>query len=158
GRRGLDIDVNVDAEATLPALIEAVKRLVTPDRKAAYAARGAKFAEAKRASLERARIEATYAWDLSPISGPRLAAELWDQVRHEDWAMTGMGQFSQNGTNYALWNFDKPYRSNGMMGGSGLGYCMPGSVGSALAHKKHGRLAINLQNDGDFLFSPQALW
>ena len=32
-----------DAEATLPSLIEAVKRLVTPERKSAFQARAAKL-------------------------------------------------------------------------------------------------------------------
>ena len=34
----------------------------------------------------------------------------------------------------------------------------PASIGAALANKKHGRLSINLQNDGDFMFLPNTLW
>ena len=153
----VDLAVAADAEATLPALIEAVRRLVTPERKTAFAARGARFAEEKAAALNRARSAATYAWDASPISTMRLSAELWDQFRHEDWAHVGIAQ-QPYWMEVGLWNYDKPYRSNGSMGGGGLGYGMPAAVGAALAHKKHGRLCLNSQTDGDFMFSPTILW
>src|SRR5208337_5223520 len=44
-----DIDMAVagDGEASLPALIEAVKRLIDPGRKAAFEARGKKYAAAR---------------------------------------------------------------------------------------------------------------
>ncbi len=44
----VDLAIAGDAEETLPLLIEAVKKLITPDRKRAYEARGAKLAEARR--------------------------------------------------------------------------------------------------------------
>jgi thiamine pyrophosphate-dependent acetolactate synthase large subunit-like protein len=31
-------------------------------------------------------------------------------------------------------------------------------VGAALAHRKHGRLAVAIGGDGDLMFSPGALW
>jgi len=43
-------------------------------------------------------------------------------------------------------------------GGAGLGYGIGASLGVALAYKNTGRLCINLQDDGDFLFAPSALW
>jgi acetolactate synthase I/II/III large subunit len=153
----VDLAIAADAEATLPALIEAVKRLITPERKSTYEARGAKFAQEKAAELNRWRVAATYGWDLSPISTARLSAELWDQFRHEDWALVGQGQNYYHLETF-LWNCDKPYRTNGSMGGGGLGYGMPAAVGSALAHKKYGRVCLNSQRDGDFLFCPTALW
>ncbi|HEY3136205.1 MAG TPA: thiamine pyrophosphate-binding protein, partial [Blastocatellia bacterium] len=69
-QRFLEVDVAsaADGEATLPSLIEAVKRLITDDRKRAFEARGAKLATASRAALEKARGDAAYAWDASPIS------------------------------------------------------------------------------------------
>src|SRR5207253_1386220 len=59
----VDLAMAADAEATLPALIEACKKLITPARKSAFEARGKKFAEARRNATERARTEASYAWD-----------------------------------------------------------------------------------------------
>jgi thiamine pyrophosphate-dependent acetolactate synthase large subunit-like protein len=31
-------------------------------------------------------------------------------------------------------------------------------VGAALAHRKYGRLAVNIQNDGDLMYAPGVLW
>src|SRR5881396_936908 len=53
----IDVAMAADAEATLPALIEAVKRLITPDRKSAFQARGAKLAAASQAALEQSRTD-----------------------------------------------------------------------------------------------------
>src|SRR5215510_12878798 len=75
-RRMQDVDLAIaaDGEATLPALIEAVKRQITSDRKRVFQARGTKLAEAARTSRERLRVEATYAWNESPVSTARVAA------------------------------------------------------------------------------------
>ena len=81
-----DIAMAADPEATLPSLTEAVKRLTTDDRKRAFQDRGAKFAAANQKALERARVQATYGWDSSPISIPRLSAEVWNVIKDEDWA------------------------------------------------------------------------
>jgi acetolactate synthase-1/2/3 large subunit len=151
----VDLALAGDAEATLPALIEAVKRLITDDRKRAFADRGARLAEASRTARDRARTDATYAWDAVPISSARLAAEVWAQVRTEDWSLVN-GALS--GWPQRIWNFEKHYQYAGVSGGSGIGYGAPAAVGAALANRKYGRLSISLQNDGDLLYGPGVLW
>ena len=85
-----------DAEATLPALIEACKRLITADRRRAFEERGEQAGRrAARRALERARAEAAYAWDASPISTARLSAELWAQIKNEDWSLVSESGNSQ---------------------------------------------------------------
>src|SRR5260370_27200307 len=32
------------------------------------------------------------------------------------------------------------------------------AVGAALAHRKHGRLSVNMQCDGDLMYAPGVLW
>jgi len=150
----VDLAVAADGEATLPALVEAVKRLVTADRKRAFESRGAKLREASAAALERARLDASYAWDASPVSTARLCAEVWGQIKNEDWALVnGTGGWARR-----LWDFDKPYQWIGGSGGAGVGYGAPAAVGAALAHKRHGRLAVNIQADGDLMYAPGVLW
>ena len=150
----VDLAIAGDAEATLPSLIEAVKRATTADRRRVFESRGAKLAEASRAALDRARLEASYAWDASPVSTARLCAELWGQIRNEDWALVnGTGGWAQR-----LWNFEKPHQWIGGSGGAGVGYGAPAAVGAALAHKRHGRLAVNIQADGDLMYAPGVLW
>ena len=100
----IDLAMAADPETTLPSLTEAAKRLITDDRKRAFQERGSKIADARQKALDRARTDATYAWDASPVSLNRLQAELYAQIKNEDWAYCGVG-----GVN-ALWNFDKHYR------------------------------------------------
>lgn len=155
--QALDLDIAADGEATLPLLIEAVRKLLTGDRKRAFEARGAKLAQQHAAARERSRADAVYGWDASPISTARLCAEVWAQIKNEDWCATSTGGFL-SGWPMRLWNFDKPYRHIGGSGGAGVGYNAPASVGAALANKKYGRFTVNLQTDGDLMYGPGVLW
>ncbi len=145
-----DIAIAADAEATLPALIEACKRLITADRKRTFQDRGKQLAENKARALQRARTDAAYAWDASPITTARLQAELWEVIKKKDWASAG-------GTG-PLWNVDTHYRVIDGAGGGGLGHGPPSAIGAALAHRKHGRFVFKMQNDGDMMYTPGALW
>jgi thiamine pyrophosphate-dependent acetolactate synthase large subunit-like protein len=154
---GVDLDIAAEAEATLPSLIEAVKTQITATRKSAFQDRGAKFAIARQQSLERARNAAAAGWDTSPISTARLSAEVWNQVKGEDWALVSESAFISNWPK-RLWAFDKHYQHIGGSGGSGIGYGAPAAVGAALANKKYGRLSVNIQQDGDLMYAPGVLW
>lgn len=151
----VDLALAGDVEASLPSLIEGVQRLITADRRDAFRERGAKLAESSRAARERARADATYAWEAMPISTARLASEVWAQVRNEDWSLVN-GALS--GWPQRLWQFEKYYQYIGVSGGSGIGYGAPAAVGAALANRKYGRLSISLQNDGDLMYAPGVLW
>jgi acetolactate synthase-1/2/3 large subunit len=144
-----DLSMNADPETTLPSLTEAVNKLITADRKSAFEARGKKLADSSRRSHDRTRMEATYGWDSSPISLPRLSAEVWDVVKGEDWA-GGMA-----GTE---WNYEKYYQRTHIGSAAGVGYQSPTAIGAALAHRKHGRLYVHLQPDGDLMYAPGVLW
>jgi acetolactate synthase-1/2/3 large subunit len=155
----LDLAIAADGEATLPTLIDAVKRLATGDRKRVFQERGAKLAEASRAAAERSRVAASYAWDASPVSTARLSAEVWAQIRNEDWSLVSNYYTDANGGwPRRLWDFDKPYQWLGHAGGGGIGYGAPASVGGALANRRHGRLSVAIQTDGDFMYAPGVLW
>ncbi len=159
-RRMADVDLAIaaDGEATLPALIEAVRRATTGDRKRVFQQRGAKLTEASKAARERMREAATYAWDASPLSTARVAAEVWAQIRNEDWSLVS-NYYSEAGVwPRRLWDFNKPYQWLGHAGGGGIGYGAPSSVGAALANKKYGRFSVSLQTDGDLMYAPGVLW
>ena len=146
-----DIAMAADPEATLPALTEAVKRLTTDDRKRVFQDRGSKLAAANQKALERARVQATYGWDSSPISISRLSAEVWNAIKSEDWA--GGLYFDDT-----QWNYTKYYQRPHGASGQGAGDKAPLAVGAALAHRKHGRLYVNLQKDGDLMYANGVLW
>jgi acetolactate synthase-1/2/3 large subunit len=151
----VDLAIAGDGEASLPLLTEQVKRLVS-GKKPDLEARGKKFAESHRAALEQARSDATIGWDASPITTARMCAELYAQIKSEDWSLVGNG--IRVTWPHRLWNFDKPYRWNGGSGGAGIGYNAPASAGAALANKKHGRISVAIQGDGDLMFVPGTLW
>jgi thiamine pyrophosphate-dependent acetolactate synthase large subunit-like protein len=153
----VDVAMAADAEATLPALTEACRKLVTDDRRRAFDERRKRLTEAHARSHAAARTEATYAWDATPVSTARLAAEIWAQIKTEDWSLVSESGNS-SGWAFKLWDFDKHYQHLGDAGGAGVGYGLPAAVGGALANKKYGRLSVNIQGDGDFLYAPGVLW
>jgi acetolactate synthase-1/2/3 large subunit len=138
-------------------LVEAVKRNLTADRKRTLQDRGTKLAAARQQLLEQARTAATYAWDASPISTARLSAELYAQIKDEDWALGSDTSFISNWP-LRLWDINKHHQFVGSGGGYGVGYGAPAAVGAALANHKHGRLTVSIQNDGDLMYAPGILW
>jgi acetolactate synthase I/II/III large subunit len=153
----VDVAIAADAETTLPSLIEAIRSQMTADRKSAFQDRGAKLAGASKTMLEQARTQATYGWDASPISTARLCAEVWGQIKDQDWSLVSRDR-ALSGWARLLWDFEKYYQFIGGPGGGGVGYGAPAAVGAALANRKHGRLSINLQPDGDLMYAPGVLW
>ena len=145
----VDIAMAADAEASLPSLTEAIKRLASDDRKRAFQDRGAKLATASQRAAERARVDASYGWDASPISIPRLSAEVWAAVKNEDWA---------GGIGGVEWNYEKYYQRTRLSSAAGVGFGAPSAVGAALAQRKNGRLYVHQQNDGDLMYAPGVLW
>ena len=145
------ISIAADPQATLPSLIEACTKLITADRRRVMDERGKQLAARSAQALERAQLECTYGWDASPITLQRLAVEVWDVIKDKDWASVG-------GSGGRLWNVDKFYRTMGTANGGGVGGSLPIGIGGALAHKKHGRLCVRFQADGDMMYVNSSLW
>jgi acetolactate synthase-1/2/3 large subunit len=152
----VDLAIAGDSEASLPALTEQVNRLIDEGRKAAYEARGKRYAAARLAMIEQAKSDATIGWDASPITTARMCAEVYAQIKDEDWSL--VGNAIRNLWPHRLWDIKRPYQWNGGSGGAGVGYNLPASLGAALANKRHGRLTVAFGGDGDFLFNPGTLW
>ena len=123
--------IAADPQATLPSLIEACKKLITPDRRRVMDERGKRSPPRRRKRSNARASECTYGWDASPITLQRLAVEVWDVIRDKDWASVGGG-------GGRLWNVDKFYRTMGSVNGGGVGGSLPIAIGAALAHRKHG--------------------
>jgi thiamine pyrophosphate-dependent acetolactate synthase large subunit-like protein len=119
--------------------------------------------EERKAALEREhdelrarwRAEAEGASKQSPVSLAWLASVAWETIKGEDWMLANG---TLQGWARRLWDWQKPHQFLGASGGGGLGYGLGASLGAALAHRGSGVLCIDLQADGDLLFTPQALW
>jgi acetolactate synthase-1/2/3 large subunit len=156
--RWQDVDLNIagDGEASLPVVTEAVRRLIDDGRKSAFEARGQKLAKLHMAMVEQSKTDATLGWDSSPITTARMCAEVYNQIKDQDWSLVGTA--IRLTWPHRLWDFKKPQQWNGVSGGGGVGYNLPASLGAALANKKHGRFTVAFGGDSDFMFNPGALW
>ena len=153
----VDLSIAGDAEATLPALIEAVKIALPVSKKAALEKRGEAMRKAWSETRKRTLEAARYGWDASPISTARMCAELWALIKSEDWSLVGSDRMVSSWPS-RLWPMEKHYHHIGGPGGFGIGYGAPAAVGAALANREHGRLSVNIQCDGDLMFAPGVLW
>jgi thiamine pyrophosphate-dependent acetolactate synthase large subunit-like protein len=154
----VDLAIAADAEATLPYLIEACKKLITADRRRAFDERGRKYADAAKKTREAALDQAAYGWDSSPITTARVSAEIWNQIKSEDWSLlSDVNPFFSNWP-ARLWNFKEHHNYIGGHGAYGVGYGAPAATGAALANRKHGRISVNIQCDGDLNYAPAVLW
>jgi thiamine pyrophosphate-dependent acetolactate synthase large subunit-like protein len=152
----VDIEMAADAEATLPALIEAVKAAIPNDRRPAIEKRGEALRKAWADGRERAKGAAAVAWDASPISTARLSTELWARIKDLDWSLVSSGNVSN--WPRRLWSMERYYQWLGGPGGYGVGYGAPAAVGAALANRAQGRFSVSIQSDGDLMYAPGVLW
>ena len=155
----VDVAIGADAETTLPMLTEYIKEAIPASRRATVTERGDKArtarAQGRQSTLAQA---AANAWGASPVSAARLSAEIWEQIKNEDWALVSRDSSLSNWP-HRLWSFNRHYQFIGGPGGAGIGYGLPAAIGAAFAHRDAGgRLCINLQNDGDSMYAPGALW
>ena len=151
----------VDAEASLPLLIAAVKKGQAAAHRTAAADRAAAHAPANKAAaaaaIDRAFATKKTGWDQSPVSLFRIYAELWPLLENEDWCLASPTAFS-GGHHAALWAHDQPYSYLGPQPAGGIGYGAGACGGAGLAARGKGRFVVNIQTDGDMNFTPGVLW
>jgi acetolactate synthase I/II/III large subunit len=150
----VDLPIAGDAQATLPALTEAVKKEAGVTRRMALADRAGKLRTDHQRMKERSRAAASEGWDAKPISTARLSAHLWNTIKNEKWCAAA----SQIAWNRSLWPATEPYNFLGSSGGAGVGYNAPGAVGAALANRDKGIITVATQPDGDLMYAPGVLW
>jgi thiamine pyrophosphate-dependent acetolactate synthase large subunit-like protein len=150
----VDLPITANTAVFLPALTEEIRRQgkisksAAEQRQQAIAAQHGEIRARWQAELKKR-------WDEKPISPPRLAHEIWEVIKHEKWLLAAGGFRSWP---QRLWDFDKPGLYLGGYGGGGLGYAPGASVGASLIHRGDGTLCLNLQRDGDLLYTTSALW
>ncbi len=124
--QSLDVDMVGDAEASLPALIEAVKAAIPNDRKAALEKRGEALKKAYADGRDRTHAAAAVAWDASPISTARLSMEIYNQIKDLDFSLVSSSG-NVSGWPNRLWRMDKHHS---WLGGR------PAAMASATARRR----------------------
>jgi thiamine pyrophosphate-dependent acetolactate synthase large subunit-like protein len=118
------------------------------------ASRSARARELHSAMYDRLQKELTERWwKQQPASTARLAAEIWEAIKGEDWVLV---HGSLSGWERRLW--DVTEGSRWVAGGGGTGTGMGVALGAALAFRNTGRVCVSIQNDGDLLYTPGSLW
>jgi acetolactate synthase-1/2/3 large subunit len=151
----VDLAINGDGQASLPALVDEVKRASTDDRRRAFGARGEKLKDAYAKEKRRVREEAAYGWDLAPITTPRLAVETWNAIKEERWSLAVSDRIPWA---RRMWPATEYHHMLGGSGAQGVGYAAPAALGAALANKSKGIFTVTFQPDGDLMYSPGILW
>lgn len=153
----LDLNIAGSPAVALPLLAELVRERLVRDAGARdrFSQRGATWADRSRHRRAHWRQEAASAEGRSPLALSTVAATTWEVIKDEDWMVANgtLGGWARR-----LWRFREPRQYLGGSGGADLGYGMGASIGAALAARGTERLIVNLQADGDLLFTPSALW
>jgi len=98
--------------------------------------------------------------ETSPINIPRAVRGIWNALQNHEFALTNCGGLSVRAWVKRLFEFDNDGRSfvGINSGGAGLGYGLGASLGACLELGEKVDLCVNIQNDGDLLYTPSALW
>jgi acetolactate synthase-1/2/3 large subunit len=145
-----DLAINGDAQTSLPALTEEVKKLGK-----SVSGRDENLRAAHNTMRSRARDAAAVGWDASPVTTARLTAELWGAIKGEPWSLVVSDRVTWA---RRLWPMTEYHQALGGSGGQGVGYAAPAAVGAALANKAKGLISVTFQPDGDLLYAPGVLW
>ena len=154
----VDLAITADTAAALPALTSLCRSAARggeKERKDRGRERRAALEEMRRRMRDRWRGAAERVRGARPVSWPRLAEDLWEVVKHEDWVLVNR---TLRGWTRRLWDWTDPSQYVGALMGGGVGYGVGHAMGAALAYRGTGKLCIDLQPDGDFLYTPSALW
>jgi acetolactate synthase-1/2/3 large subunit len=150
-----DLRVMGDTSITIPELTRACRQRIDADPalKGRVEERKKALAEKHEQQWAKWQKQVESEMDQRPMTEARLAYEVWQAIKDEDWVLTAgtLKDWVQK-----IWDFDKPYRHPGRELGTGTQIGM--SIGVALAHKGQGRLVVDLQPDGDLMFDLGALW
>ena len=150
-----DLSINGDAQSSLPALTEQVKKLMTPERQRMAKERAAALGTQAGAARAQLLESAARGWDVSPVTTARLAMETYEVIKNEAWALVVSDRIPWA---RSLWPATQYHQMLGGSGGQGVGYAAPGAVGAALANRDKGLLSVSFQPDGDLMYSAGVLW
>jgi len=149
----IDIPLVGDAGAAAVQLTSLVADRIPAERRRARLHAARTRHDALRAAW---RDEAARHRDANgPVHPAALASIVWEAIRQDDFCLAND---SSHGWARRIWNIERTDQHLGLNGGGGLGFGPGGSIGATLALARHGRLVVDVQADGDLLFTPASLW
>jgi acetolactate synthase-1/2/3 large subunit len=155
--QALDFPMCADTSVAVPELTRLCRELLGNNgkKKAVLEARQKEIAEKQKNRRTKWLADAQAKASLQDISTAFLAYDLGEVIKKEDWVLVNG---TSNGWARRLWDFTKPNQYLGASGGAGVGYGASAAIGAALALKGSGKLAVDIQSDGDLLMTSSSLW
>jgi thiamine pyrophosphate-dependent acetolactate synthase large subunit-like protein len=155
--QSVDVPMSADTSVAVPELTRLCRELLGNDgkKKPAIDARQKELAEKHKSRRAKWVADAQATASSPNISTAFLAYDLGEVIKKEDWVLVNG---NSNGWARRLWDFTKPNQYLGASGGAGVGYGASAAIGAALALKGTGKLAVDIQSDGDLLMTSSSLW
>ena len=156
--RSLPVAVAVTSrpDLALAALRDRLRQAMGGEAARAESQRRAQpWLERRRQALDRWESEAVARAGERPIALAAVALALREALGKRPWVLANG---TARGWARRLWRWERHDVFLGDSGGAGKGYGLGAAIGAALALKESGQLVINLQGDGDLLYTPSALW
>jgi benzoylformate decarboxylase/acetolactate synthase-1/2/3 large subunit len=147
---GADLMLLADTSVALPVLASLVA-----DRAGDRRAKRDELEQRLLAPGPRQVLPVAGAGSEGPVTRARLAAELGALVPGGPWQLAHgiLGGWARRAWPFTSWNCYL-----GSSGGGGLGYGVGATLGAALAHRDDDTLVLDLQPDGDLLYTASGLW
>jgi len=156
---GSDMSLVADTAIALPEMAKIASRLLAAEDSGRKRIKERIHQTQRRHEEIRSRWqkEAERQWNMQPVALPRLILELQDLLKHHDWSLVNTG------TGTSVWakrllDLKEPEQFCAGNPGGGLGHGIGASIGAALAEPLAQRICVNLQSDGDLLYTLSGLW
>ena len=154
-----DLSIIADTVVALPQMTVIASRILAEDEsnRQRIEERAAKTKQRHAEIRTRWRREAERQWEVKPVSLPRLILELEELLQPHPWSLVNTG------TGTSVWakrllDLQEPEQFCAGNPGGGLGHGIGASIGAALAEPLSNRICVNLQPDGDLLYTLSGLW
>ncbi|MCC7369567.1 MAG: thiamine pyrophosphate-binding protein [Chloroflexi bacterium] len=159
-QRPQPVDLNLVGETrlALPTLVALVRERLSAGWVDAAGVRAERAATLARTTAQQREVweeQARESSGRSPLTTSFVSLALRDALDGHKWVL---GNSDLRGWVRRLWDVREPTQWLGGAGGAGLGYGIGAALGVGLAYKNTNTMVVNIQPDGDLLYSTSALW
>jgi len=151
----MDLCVAADTSLALPQITAELRSLVASGAGATARERRTELIrEQKAAAAKRWQEEEEREFVHNPIAHSRLAREVWERIKDDQWIVTGNAE----GWVRRVWDMDRPGCVISAGGAAGLGTGLARAIGVGLAARDRGGYCVAFNGDGEFFYDPSSLW
>jgi len=153
----IDLDITADTSFAIPTLTAACLEILAeqPEKQKQIQNRFDTLQQMHDTIRAGWKQDAEKATKPDSVSRECLATEVWNAIKDEDFVVVN------NTTSFdpkKLWDLSKHYQYYVGGGGGGIGFGIGWAIGVALANRPLNRLCIDIQPDGDLLYTSRGRW